>query len=191
MQRKQLSITSTSLNLLRTLVLEVLDGFGNKNLGRDGVAGNLRYDVPTTGQRGGNVLTDAEAEEDKEAQATNQAACCLIMSDDGKVLAVSRRDDPTQLGFPGGKMDPGEDLITTATRELKEETGLDIVDLRQVFVHKEDDGYVTTTFVGKVSGQIETDEEGLIRWVKPSVLMNPETSPFASYNRALFMKLGF
>ena len=37
-----------------------------------------------------------------------------------------------QYGFPAGLLDPGEELTTTAARELQEETGLDLV---RVFRH--------------------------------------------------------
>lgn len=37
------------------------------------------------------------------------AVCALIWNDEGnKVLAVSRRGKPEDMGLPGGKVDPGE-----------------------------------------------------------------------------------
>lgn len=176
--------------LLRHYIREVLDGFGNKNLGKDGVAGNLRYDVPVRAGAGGNILTDEENEEQAATQSGKRAATVLVIADDGKVLAVSRRDDPTMWGLPGGKVDAGEEIADAAVRELKEETGLDASDLSAVFSRVDSEDYETTTFVGKVSGQINTTEEGLVRWVDKDVLTNPDTSPFVSYNVALFRKLG-
>lgn len=173
--------------LLRTLVREVLDGFGNKNLGKDGVGGNMRYDVAVRAGGSTNVLNDEANEEQQEKQSKLWAAVVLCIADDGKVLAVSRRDDPTAFGLPGGKVDPGETAEEAAARELHEETGLTVTDLKQVFVREEADGYTTTTFVGNVSGQINTDEEGIVKWVDRKELLN---GPFASYNTKLFTKLG-
>lgn len=180
----------SSRHPLRRLIREILDGYGNKNLGRDGVAGNLRYDVPTTGHKGSNVLFDEEADDQKEKQSAKQAACCLITKSDGRVLAVSRRDDPTMWGLPGGKVDAGETPEQAAARELQEETGLIAHDLNLVITQTDSQGYETSTFACKVDGEIGTDEEGLIRWVEPAVLLDPSSSPFVDYNQALFKKLG-
>jgi len=188
MQIKKVNKTNESLYLLRQLIVEVLDGFGNKNLGKDS-GNNLRYDVPIL-KRGGNVLTDEDQDAEKEDQSTQKAAVCLIMSDDGKVLAVSRRDDPTAWGLPGGKVDPGEEPIQAASRELAEETGLVASRLHPVFSSGDSSGFVTTTFACEATGHIDTDEEGVIRWVDVSVLLDPSTSPFADYNQKLFNKLG-
>lgn len=176
--------------LLRTLIREVI-ATNLKGGRRMDAPGNLRSDDPllqrntaTTVHTGGNVLTDEEAD---QGQKTLRAATVLCIANDGKVLAVSRRDDPSAFGLPGGKVDPGETEAEAAARELQEETGLTATNLKPVFVRKEDDGFTITTFVCKVSGKIRTDEEGVVRWVTPEVLFN---GPFGTYNRALFKHLG-
>lgn len=174
------------MRLLRQYINEVLSGFGNKGAGRDGIPGNTRYG-DTVLRRGGNVLDDERAEEDQAKQDRPRAATVLVQAADGRVLAVSRRDDPTAFGLPGGKVDPGESVEQAAARELEEETGLTATDLRPVFTREETDGFTTTTFVGKVSGEISTAEEGVVRWVDREELFN---GPFGGYNRKLFKHLG-
>lgn len=56
------------------------------------------------------------------------AVCLLIKDENGKVLAVTRRDS-ILLGIPGGKVDGDEELIDAIIRETKEETNLNLVDL--------------------------------------------------------------
>ena len=63
------------------------------------------------------------------------SAQVVLINKEGFVLGVSRKTDHNDFGLPGGKMDP-EDLenpMNTAIRECKEETGLDITDLKLVF----------------------------------------------------------
>lgn len=178
-------------NLLRTYINEVLTGFRTLNtMGPARLAGNIRYGEFTKAQKNRSVLDDEEDEAMKvrqDAESLPRAACVLIVSDDGMVLAVSRKNDPTDLGLPGGKVDPGEDDETAAARELKEETGLIADRLKKVFVETDSTGYLTTTFFAEVSGEINTKESGVIRWVKPSVLMQ---GTFAEYNRKLFKRVG-
>lgn len=115
------------------------------------------------------------------------AACVLVMSSDGKILVVSRKTDPRDFGLPGGKVDAGETPAEAAEREMFEETGLSCFGLKQVF-KMFDGSHCTYTFCAQeVSGEIDTDEGGVIRWVDPSVLINQ--SRYANYNRKMFAKL--
>jgi 8-oxo-dGTP pyrophosphatase MutT (NUDIX family) len=148
---------------------------------RNEVPHNLRDGEPVRPNRG-NIVDDAEDEESK----VPKAACVLVVSDDGKVLAVSRRDNPNDFGLPGGKVEPGEDPRDAAARELYEETGLTATHCSAVF-SQYDGSYLTTTFMCNVEGEIDTDESGVIRWVKPDVLIR---GSFGDYNRAMFKNLG-
>ncbi|HEY9706253.1 MAG TPA: NUDIX hydrolase [Allocoleopsis sp.] len=50
---------------------------------------------------------------------------------DGKIV-LNRRRDTGQWGLPGGIVNWGEDIPTAAMRELKEETGLDLIKIRRL-----------------------------------------------------------
>ncbi len=50
--------------------------------------------------------------------------CIILRNQEGKYLAVSRRNNHKDFGLPGGKCDQGEDFEDAAIRELFEETGL-------------------------------------------------------------------
>lgn len=90
----------------------------------------------------------------------------ILLNDNGEVLAVSRKDNHKDFGLIGGKVDPEDngDFIAAAIREAKEETGLDIYNLRLVFaMHK--DGYMGYTFLADFFGEITTDEPHIVKWV--------------------------
>lgn len=49
----------------------------------------------------------------------------------GEIILVQKRQD-SQWGLPGGIIDWGEDIPTAARRELHEETGLDLIEIKQI-----------------------------------------------------------
>lgn len=65
--------------------------------------------------------------DDPQAPAANSvvpSANVVVTRDDGALLVIHRTDNDN-WAFPGGAMDLGESLVTTAVREVKEETGID------------------------------------------------------------------
>ena len=122
-----------------------------------------------------------------------KAVCALIYKGD-LFLSVSRKDDPTSFGLPGGKVDPDETLEEACRREVFEETGLRVFGLRPIFTQvcgpgRDGRSFETTTFaVNSFFGKIATDEEGIVGWVSKERFF--DSSPFADYNKELFAHLG-
>lgn len=68
-----------------------------------------------------------------ECLILNFAAAC-IRDEKGRVL-LQKRGDNKQWGFPGGLIEIGESADETVIREVKEETGLDIVINKMIGVY--------------------------------------------------------
>jgi 8-oxo-dGTP diphosphatase len=60
---------------------------------------------------------------------------CILKQDDRFLLVVHHQRFPggrTRWGLPGGRIERGEDLATTARRELREELSVHLADLHEV-----------------------------------------------------------
>ena len=101
----------------------------------------------------------------------------MVMVEDkstGKILVQERVKYWTGVTFPGGHVEPGESFVDSAIREIKEETGLDIFNLRSCGVihwcHKDtDDRYIvfcyrTSDYSGKL---LDSTDEGRVFWAMP------------------------
>lgn len=108
----------------------------------------------------------------------------MVMVEDkstGKILVQQRVKYWTGVTFPGGHVEPGESFVDSAIREIKEETGLDIYDLRSCGVihwcNKDtDDRYIvfcykTSSFSGTL---LDATDEGRVFWAYPEEVKKME-----------------
>jgi 8-oxo-dGTP diphosphatase len=104
-------------------------------------------------------------------------AAAGILTDGDNVLACQRhRSDPyaLQWEFPGGKVEPGEDLESALKRELAEELGIDASIGEEVFrfKHRYPDRFVQMVFfhVPFFLGEIVNRVFETIEWIPRSEL---------------------
>lgn len=127
-------------------------------------------------------------------------AVSVLIERQGLFLSVSRRNDVTQWGLPGGKVDPGETVAEAAVRETGEEVGLALNarDLKPVYTgicpgKGVDDTYEVQAYVVKVGDELLASlapERGLyVAWLPAAALTNPVLCPFARYNVNAFEAL--
>ncbi len=103
----------------------------------------------------------------------------VIRRDDGRLLIAQRLPDDTLGGyweFPGGKVDPGEELKAALRRELVEELGVETeigAEIQRV-VHAYPDRDVRLYFfeVRIISGEPRKIEVADLRWVTLDELMD-------------------
>ena len=61
----------------------------------------------------------------------------IIEAPGGGIILIERKNPPYGWAIPGGFVDYGETLEAAAVREAKEETGMDIVDLKQFHAYSD------------------------------------------------------
>lgn len=115
------------------------------------------------------------------------AVCSLIMNGGTTVLCVTRKDNKSDWGLPGGKSDDNESPVDTAVRETAEETGYIIdVDEQDFFEDTCGDFLVRTYKCGIISQDstlIKKDETGLVDFRPVGDLL---ASSFGEYNLKCF-----
>ena len=66
-----------------------------------------------------------------EYETTELMNICMIYDNNGNVLMQNRRKKSWPgVTFPGGHVEPWEALVPSVIREIKEETGLDIENVK-------------------------------------------------------------
>lgn len=104
----------------------------------------------------------------------------MVMICDGDKILVQNRVDPGWSGivFPGGHVEAKESIVASAIREIREETGLTIsnlklVGIKQLLLTDERDRYLVFLFrTDTFSGEIRSSEEGEIFWATREELKN-------------------
>lgn len=111
---------------------------------------------------------------------------CMVC--DGEKILVQNRRNPNWPGitFPGGHVEPCESFVGSVVREVKEETGLDIADVRLCGIKQFTylDGsrrYVVLLYrADHFSGELRASEEGEVFWIdRADLLSYPLADGFA------------
>lgn len=97
---------------------------------------------------------------------------CLKQTREVGIVIIKRSNPPFGWALPGGFVDYGESLEQAVTREVKEETGLDITEIRQFHTYSQlerDPRFhtVSTVFIVRAEGKAKAGDDALeLRIVK-------------------------
>jgi 8-oxo-dGTP pyrophosphatase MutT (NUDIX family) len=126
-----------------------------------------------------------------------ERAVVTIILRGGQVLSISRGEDTSNWGLPGGHVERGETLPEAMVRELREETGVvaDIhIQWRSLGTIHTDNGKHCTylipqgrLFFPRVMRSVPF--EGYVEWKWPEELLTP-SCVFRDYHYSAFHKLG-
>ena len=106
-------------------------------------------------------------------------ALCLIYKDDKILLQDRAKNDWKGFTLPGGHIEIGESIVDAIIREMKEETGLTVVNPKLCGVKQfpikdgkyENGRYLVFLFkANEFYGDIVSSEEGSIHWISKEEL---------------------
>ncbi len=105
----------------------------------------------------------------EQVELTNM---CMIYDGEGNILVQDRKKKNWPgIAFPGGHVEKGESIVKSVIREVKEETGLDIVNpvlcgLKQWYMEEKDYRYIVLYYkCSQFSGELLSSEEGEVFWI--------------------------
>lgn len=94
---------------------------------------------------------------------------CLIQDGDKILLQNRVKKDWKGYTLPGGHVETGESFVDAVKREMKEETGLDIINPRLAGIKQfpiENGRYIVLLFKAEqFSGEVVSSEEGRMEWI--------------------------
>ena len=109
-----------------------------------------------------------------------------VFNKEGKFLAVRRTaaapSDPDKWDLPGGDLGFGEDAVKGIIREIKEETGLEVKDLKpfdvESHIDEEGDFWVTIAYVANAISDrvILSHEHNEFKWLTAEEFLRLESA---------------
>ena len=105
----------------------------------------------------------------EKTERVELTTACLVYKDDKYLLQNRTRGDWTGYTFPGGHIEPGESIVDSVIREVKEETGLTILNPKlcgiKQFPLEEGGRYLVFLFrAEEFAGELYSSEEGQMKW---------------------------
>jgi 8-oxo-dGTP diphosphatase len=103
----------------------------------------------------------------------------IIIRNKDQVVLIERQNEPFGWALPGGFVDYGETLEIAATREAREETGLELEDLRQFHVYSDPtrdprQHNISVVFTAHGNGTLRAgDDAQNARWFRLDALPSP------------------
>ena len=103
---------------------------------------------------------------------------CMVTDGRGNVLVQDRKDSHWPgLVYPGGHVEPGEPFVDSVIREVREETGLTVVNPKlcgvKQFTTEEGWRYIVFLFkADQYEGELRSSDEGDAFWLPRSELFN-------------------
>ena len=88
----------------------------------------------------------------------------IIIAYNNGIILIKRKNPPHGWALPGGFVDYGESLEMAAAREAREETGLDVLELRQFHAYSDPERdarlhTISVVFTGRGKGKLTAGDD--------------------------------
>lgn len=115
----------------------------------------------------------------KRTEEVELTVLCLVEKENKFLLQNRVKDDWRGYAMPGGHIETGESIVDAVVREMKEETGLTILNPKLCGVKQfpiENGRYIVFLFTAsEFKGELVSSEEGEVCWVDKKNISNLDT----------------
>ena len=121
---------------------------------------------------------------------------CIITDSEGCVLVQDRLPKPSNawcgLTFPGGHVEPGETVVASVIREVREETGLTITNvvpagyIQWYNLDRQSQYFVFLFKTSSYNGELKGSAEGDVKWMTLDEMLAGPLAPNMKQYLAVF-----